>query len=270
MTTLSSGAGRRAHEVEHRYGDRVHVFDNVAVRTALARLGSPETKRADVLAHVRRVYEALLLWVTAAEFPTAEAQVPTRMAEGLPDAGVYRGDILDPRTKVVLVDVIRGGIVPAQACFEWLSSVLPEENVRLDHLNLQRVVDEDGRVCGADLTGSKIGGSVEDSILLIPDPMGATGSTVLRVLEHYRAHHGSPAKVLVVPMIATPEFFRAVLGADAEARIYTARVDRGLSSDEVLRAVPGAMWDQERGLDDRQYIVPGAGGVGEILNNSWC
>lgn len=270
MTTLSSGAGRCAQEVEHRYGERVHVFDNVSVRTALARLGSPDTGRADVLAHVRRVYETLLAWVTAAEFPTIQTEVATRMAAVLPEAGVYRGDILDPKTKVILVDVIRGGIVPAQACFEWLSMLLPEDHVRLDHLNLERVIDDDGRVCGADLTGSKVGGPIDDAILLIPDPMGATGSTVLRVLDHYRAHHGTPKKVLVVPMIATPEFFRAVLDTDPEVQIYTARIDRGLSSAEALRSVPGEMWEQERGLDDRQYIVPGAGGVGEVLNNSWC
>jgi uracil phosphoribosyltransferase len=28
-------------------------------------------------------------------------------------------------------------------------------------------------------------------------------------------------------------------------------------------------WDEERGLDDHHYIVPGAGGVGEVLNNAW-
>jgi uracil phosphoribosyltransferase len=37
----------------------------------------------------------------------------------------------------------------------------------------------------------------------------------------------------------------------------------------VLRTEPGTHWDEERGLNDIQYIVPGAGGVGEILNNAW-
>jgi uracil phosphoribosyltransferase len=37
----------------------------------------------------------------------------------------------------------------------------------------------------------------------------------------------------------------------------------------VLSTVPGTFWDEERGLDERHYIVPGAGGVGEILNNAW-
>jgi uracil phosphoribosyltransferase len=31
---------------------------------------------------------------------------------------------------------------------------------------------------------------------------------------------------------------------------------------------PSAAGREERGLNDRQYIVPGAGGVGEIMNNA--
>jgi uracil phosphoribosyltransferase len=37
----------------------------------------------------------------------------------------------------------------------------------------------------------------------------------------------------------------------------------------VLQCEPGERWDEERGLTDLGYIVPGAGGVGELLNNSW-
>ena len=37
----------------------------------------------------------------------------------------------------------------------------------------------------------------------------------------------------------------------------------------VLQTTPGKRWAEEKGLNDRQYIVPGAGGVGEVLNNAW-
>ena len=40
---------------------------------------------------------------------------------------------------------------------------------------MQRVAGEDGRVDRVELTGSKVGGSMEGSTLVIPDPMGATG-----------------------------------------------------------------------------------------------
>ena len=31
----------------------------------------------------------------------------------------------------------------------------------------------------------------------------------------------------------------------------------------------GTFWDKEKGLNEYQYIVPGAGGLGEILNNAF-
>ncbi|MEZ6021802.1 MAG: uracil phosphoribosyltransferase [Planctomycetota bacterium] len=181
-----------------------------------------------------------------------------------------RGTALDPDQQVVVLDVIRGGIVPAQICFELLTAVLPIERVRLDHVNMARRSGADGHVSGVDLTGSKIGGSLEGATLVVPDPMGATGSTLVQALDFLSENHGRPARVLALPLIATPEFLRRVLPAHDDLHVVAGRVDRGLSPADVLDTPPGTHWDRERGLDDHDYIVPGAGGVGELLNNSWC
>jgi uracil phosphoribosyltransferase len=70
-------------------------------------------------------------------------------------------------------------------------------------------------------------------------------------------------------LIVTPEYLKNVLRAHPDTVVYALRLDRGLSPDDVLQTAPGTRWDEEKGLDDHQYIVPGAGGVGEILNNAW-
>jgi hypothetical protein len=54
-----------------------------------------------------------------------------------------------------------------------------------------------------------------------------------------------------------------------DLHIFALRVDRGLSPEHVLKTRPGTHWAEEVGLTDNQYIVPGAGGVGEVLNNAW-
>lgn len=269
---VPKGSGARSSappfEHEHRYGPRVHLVSSPYLRSALVRLGSPDTELADVLRILRTVYEVLL--VTASrELPEVRAEAPTRMAAQHPQAGVYRGAVLDPAAQVVVVDVIRAGVVPSQTCFERLLDVLPNQNVRLDHLNMARVPGPSGHVDRVDLSGSKIGGSIEGALLLLPDPMGATGLTTCRVLEHYLAHHGRPRRIVCLPTIATPEYLRRVLGAFPELVVYAARLDRGLSPPEVLATVPGTHWERERGLDEHDYIVPGAGGLGEVLNNSW-
>ena len=100
--------------------------------------------------------------------------------------------------------------------------------------------------------------------------MGATGSTVSRVLNHYaREVRGQALRVIALHLIVTPEYLRHVTRAHPEVQVYALRLDRGLSAPAVLATVPGERWDEERGLTDHQYIVPGGGGLGEILNNSF-
>ncbi len=259
-----------AAEAEHAYGPRVRILSNPFLATALARLSSTNTAQLELLGLVRTVYTGLLIAALEREFPCVQAEIETRMAPVHGAAGVWRGEALDPAVGVVVCDVVRAGIVPAQVCFELLLQVLPSAQVRLDHVNVARRAGLDGRVEGAELLGSKIGGSAAGKLLILPDPMGATGATTQRVLDHYMEFHGRPAAILALPMIATPEYLRAVLAHDPALRVVAARLDRGLSPPAVLRALPGVRWDEERGLDETGYIVPGAGGLGEVLNNAWC
>ena len=253
----------------HAYGPRVHLAGGSFVSTALARASTEEISRTELLALVRSVYE-ILLASALDELPQTQTEVATRMASKHPDEAVWRGEVAADTGSVVICDVIRAGILPAQLCFERISQLLPNADVRLDHLNIARSADEAGRATGADLSGSKVGGPVEGAVLILPDPMGATGATTVCALEHYFEHYGRPAKIIVMPMICTPEFLRAVLDFDESITVHAGRLDRGLSPAEVLACAPGERWKEERGLDDTNYIVPGAGGVGEVLNNSWC
>ena len=41
------------------------------------------------------------------------------------------------------------------------------------------------------------------------------------------------------------------------------------AAGEVLATLPGTHWDRERGLTEHHYIVPGGGGLGEVINNSF-
>jgi len=148
--------------------------------------------------------------------------------------------------------------------------VLDPALVRQDHIFMSRQTDEKGSVIGATWHDAKIGRDVEDRYVLFPDPMGATGSSMASAVRYYRtALEGKPAKCIAMHLIVTPEYVKNVLRAHPDTIIYALRLDRGLSPEAVLQTVPGTRWEEEKGLDDHQYIVPGAGGVGEILNNAW-
>ncbi|MBL8754935.1 MAG: uracil phosphoribosyltransferase [Planctomycetes bacterium] len=255
--------------LHHQYGPDVTLFDDPFLATLLARIGSPETGTAAVPALVRSAYRRLLEEVLAREFPTRPQRAATRMTSSEPRAFV-QGDFLCRQTKLVICAVIRAGILPAQACYEAAIEVLPPENVRLDFLNMSRVVDAQHQVTGVRLDGSKLGGPVDDALVLVPDPMGATGGTVCRAFEVYRDLGPRPPRAFVAAhLMVTPEAIVRVTAACPGVKVYSGRLDRGLSSARALASVPGTFPAEERGLSDVQYIVPGAGGMGELLTNSW-
>jgi uracil phosphoribosyltransferase len=259
----------RPSEIAHRYGEHVHILADPLALTMLARLCAKGTVQPEVNRLVAELYRMLVHEVVAAEFPRQPIAQPTRMIDVTP-RGVWRGETIATSTPSVVVAVARAGLLPSQSTFDFLNQVLQPEGVRQDHLALARTVDEKGGVTGAGLYASKIGGPVDGAVMLIPDPMGATGSTVSKVIEQYAPDtYGRPHKIVAVHLIITPEYLRHVTQQHPNVIVYALRLDRGLSAPDVLQTVPGERWAEEKGLTEHHYIVPGGGGLGEIMNNSF-
>lgn len=256
-------------EIEHRYGAGVHILADPLAWTLLARLCEQGVVQPEANRLIEHLYRWLAHNVLAAEFPRRTASVPTRMIGSTP-LGVWTGEAIVADTTTVVVALARAGLLPSQVTYEFLHQVLRPEVIRQDHLSVGRNTDSTGRVRGATLGAAKIGGAIADAVILIPDPMGATGTTVTTALEHYRqAGHGAPRKSVAMHLIVTPEYLRHVRTKHPEVIVYALRLDRGLSAPEILETLPGTRWDEERGLDGHDYIVPGGGGIGEVLNNSF-
>jgi uracil phosphoribosyltransferase len=259
----------RPCEIAHRYGDKVHILGDPLSLAMLARVCAKGTVQPEINRLVGELYRQLVHEVVATEFPREAMAVPTRMIDVTP-RGVWRGEAIAASTPAVVVAVARAGLMPSQVTYDFLNQVLLPEGVRQDHLALARTVDDKGGVIGAGVYGSKIGGPVDGAMVLIPDPMGATGSTISKVIEQYGADtYGHPGKIISVHLIITPEYLRYVTKKHPEVTVYALRLDRGLSPPDVLEATPGERWDEERGLTDKHYIVPGGGGLGEVMNNSF-
>lgn len=259
----------RAAEIEHRYGANVHILADPLALTLLARLCAKTTFQPDINRLVAQLYDQLVRTVVNAEFPRRQSATPTRMSDSTP-RGVFHGETVDPQIRAVTVNIARAGTVPSQVTYDLLNGILDPRLVRQDHFVMARVLDEASKVVGARISGSKIGGDVDDAILLFPDPMGATGGSICTALEAYREQvAGRPRKIVCVHLIVTPEYLRRVTVQHPDAVVYALRLDRGLSPEDVFDTVPGTHWDRERGLDDRQYIVPGGGGFGELMNNAY-
>lgn len=266
----------RLPEREHSYGSHIHLLQNPYLETVLANFSRPETSQPQLANMVRTLTDFLLMEAINYLFPRKRTLVSTRMAE-FHSEGAYEADLLDAETRVVVVDLIRAGILPSQICYERLHDFIPHSHIRQDHILLNRKKDETGKVTGVQISGHKIGGSIDNAFVFFPDPMGATGGTLRDAIELYKSglkehipgYKGDVRKFVGLHFIVTPEFLETMKDLKDDVEIFALRLDRGLSSPEVLKKPLGEDWKNERGLNDQQYIVPGAGGIGELLNNSF-
>ncbi len=257
------------NEIEHRYGSHVHILNEPYLSKMLATFCVAETKQPLVSSLVRILYSQLLSILISAEFPRRTEQVVTRMIHYNKEAQ-FDAELLDVTVPVVTCAIARAGILPSQVCFETLNAFFESNKIRQDFVYLAREINEKEEVVGASVSGYKIGGPVQDAFVLIPDPMGATGGTVTKTLELYKEQiPGKAKKFISLHLIVTPEYIRRVSQEHPDVAIYALRLDRGLSLPRALNSVPGTYPDEEKGLNEKDYIVPGAGGIGEILNNSF-
>lgn len=256
-------------EIEHKYGKQVHILSDPYLLTQLAILCSKDTYQPLITELVQSIYRHILRYVANIEFPRCVKKIETRMIVHNRE-GVLESEIIDPKQRVVVVNLARAGAVPALESYQQLNYLLNPQNVRQDHIYVQRSTDAQQTVVGAHVSGYKIGGPVENCIVYVPDPMGATGSTLETSYKLYKNTVKGPwSKFISSHLIVTPEFLKNITKNFPDIIIYAVRVDRGLSDPEILKTIPGTHWEKEIGLNEKQYIVPGAGGLGEILNNSF-
>lgn len=83
----------------------------------------------------------------------------------------------------------------------------------------------------------------EHSVVIVTDPMLATGGTILHMLRRLVESGQKPKEVRVVSVVASPEGIQAVHAEFPDVKIYCAAVDQG--------------------LNDKKYIVPGLGDYGD-------
>jgi len=134
---------------------------------------------------------------------------------------------------IVVVPVLRAGLGMLDAVLELAP------RARVGHIGLQR----DERTAVASQYYAKLPANLASSFVLMIDPMLATGGSALAALD-LLAQAGATS-VRVVCIVAAPEGIAAVARCHPEASIYTPAVDRG--------------------LDERNFIVPGLGDFGDRL-----
>ena len=199
----------------------VHLVDHPLVHDALATLRDKRTtpeyfRRAATQISVLLAAEALR------SLPTSDVTVDTPL-------GPAEGRRVS--TDVVVVPILRAGLGMLDAVLELVPAA------RVGHIGLQR----NEATAIASQYYSNLPQGVDESVVLMVDPMLATGGSAVVALDVLRLAGAS--RVRIVCIVAAPEGVRLVEQRHPDVTIYTPVVDRF--------------------LNDQKYIVPGLGDFGD-------
>ncbi|AIU69905.1 uracil phosphoribosyltransferase [Thermococcus eurythermalis] len=143
------------------------------------------------------------------------------------------GVIVRDRRNVVIITVLRAAI----PLMEGLIKVL-------DHARVGIVSASRGKAPKFEIEMNyvKIPEIRPEDTVIIADPMIATGSTLIKVIDEVK-RYGKPKRLVVVGVLAAPEGIERVKKAHPEVEMFVAKVDRE--------------------LNDKGYILPGLGDAGD-------
>jgi len=147
--------------------------------------------------------------------------------------GVAEGIIIKDKDDVVVISVLRAAIPLVEGIMDVFNEAKlgvvgasrsdePPFMVKVDYI---RIPD------------------IDDKIVIVADPMLATGNTMNAILKEIK-RQGDPKRLVIFNVIAAEEGIEKVLENHSEVEIYTCSVDQGLNSDG--------------------YIVPGLGDAGDL------
>ncbi|NJE09742.1 uracil phosphoribosyltransferase [Thermococcus sp. MAR1] len=143
------------------------------------------------------------------------------------------GTIVKDRRNVVIITVLRAAI----PLMEGLIKVL-------DHARVGIVSASRGKAPKFEIEMKyvKVPQIKPEDTVIIADPMIATGSTLIRVLEEVKKY-GKAKRYVIVGVLAAPEGISRIKEAHPEVEMFVAAIDRE--------------------LNDHGYILPGLGDAGD-------
>lgn len=167
-------------------------------------------------------YEAIRDWL-----PTKDVVLNTPLA---PCPATF----IDPEAPVVVVPILRAGL----ALLDGAQALLPLASVY--HLGFVRNEETLAASCYLNKLPEKLDSQVR---VLIPEPMLATGGTIVAAMAELTSRGVDPALVRIISVVAAPPALQQLSVAYPSLNIYAAGIDEH--------------------VNERGFIVPGLGDAGD-------
>jgi uracil phosphoribosyltransferase len=167
-------------------------------------------------------YEAIRDWL-----PTIETTVDTPLA-------TCEATFINPEVPIAVIPILRAGL----AILEGAQELLPLASVY--HLGIARNEETLEPHCYLNKLPEKF---APETRVLIPEPMLATGGTMIMVMEELTKRGVDPANVRIISVVVAPPALQKLSAVYGSLNIYTAIID------EVV--------------NPQGFIVPGLGDAGD-------
>ncbi len=211
----------------------IHLIEKPYISEKLAILRDKNTPYP-VFRNVLEELGFLLGVEMSKSLPVIEKKVITPLGVEAKSVSIMNKD------KIVIIPILRASIPLA-----WgLLKAYPEAKVGLVVAKrIEESIKKNSRGIYFDIELSyiKLPKIDNETIVVIVDPMIATGSTIIRVLDEILKY--KPSKIIIVGVIATPYALERILDKTKNVEFYLLAIDKE--------------------LNDRGYIVPGLGDAGD-------
>lgn len=205
----------------------IYEIKNPIVKHKLAQLRRKETPSRDFRALVEEI-AALMVYEVGKTFETRTIEIETPIK-------ACRVEVVDEE-KFIIVPILRAGLAMANGVLKTLP------NASVGYIGLYR----DEKTFEPVEYYFKMPAHIDEKILIVVDPMLATGGSALAAVQLLK-NHGAK-KIYFLCIVSTPQGLERITAAYPDVEIYTAAIDEG--------------------LNENCYIVSGLGDAGDRIFNT--
>lgn len=167
-------------------------------------------------------YEAVRDWL-----PTEEIMIQTPLA-------ACPASVINPEIPIAVVPILRAGL----GLLEGAQTLLPLASIY--HLGLVRDEETLATSCYLNKLPEQF---APNTRILIPEPMLATGGSIMTAMAELTNRGANPALIRIVSVVAAPPALQKLSVAYPGLIVYTATIDEG--------------------VNEQGFIVPGLGDAGD-------
>lgn len=201
----------------------IHVLNHPLIKHKLTNIRKKDTKTKDFYENVQEI-ASLMAYEISRDFPLRDIEIETPICKTIQK---------ELATDVVIVPILRAGL----GMVDGIRDIIP--SAKVGFIGLYR----DEETLEPHEYYAKFPDSITNSIVLLVDPMLATGGSAIAAIDMLKKRGVNDIRY--VGLVAAPEGIEALHKAHPDVDIYSAA--------------------QDSHLNENGYIVPGLGDCGDRL-----